>query len=404
IKDIIGVPPWDAINDQFKKYNFKYEINRPKESQSRYEVKFTLISNPDNNVHFSNLSSGEQMIVMLILWSFNEELAQVKKLLLLDEPDAHLHPEMGLMFKEIISEIIVKKFGVQVIMTTHSPTTLCWFEEENIFLMDKYKGIIKSNKQEAMSKLTSGLVFVHQNFKIVVVEDEDDRKFYQKIFDNLLLNNFLSKTDRLVFRSVNSKKEGGGKTKVIEIGRQWKELSVNTEIANLICGLVDKDNDSNEDLPQNVKVLSSYCFENFLADPLLIFALLVQEGEPSITKFSHDKIGYQHGEEYRFKNGEIREAQKIINFILEKLLQNAECNITQEPFQNKKSIEYINGLSVELPEMLLTESGKDKILSLYKKAFASKASNINKNTLTDMMIKTHLIPKDLVDIYRQLLN
>lgn len=404
IENELGVTPWDLINQQFKKYNFKYHINSPKDSQSRYEVKFISNISPDIEIHFSRLSSGEQMIVMLILWAFNEELGQFKKLLLLDEPDAHLHPEMALMFKEIISEVVVKQFGVQVIMTTHSPTTLCWFEEESIFLMDPQKGIIKTNKQEAMNKLTSGLVFVHQNFKIIIVEDSDDCKFHQQIFDNLLLNNFLNKTDSLIFRSVNTKKEGGGKTKVIGIGTHWQELSANTEIEPLICGLVDRDKDNNQSFSNNIKVLTRYCFENYLADPLIIFALMVQEKEENIKKFSHKEIGYQHGEEYRFKKGEIQNTQKIVDYVLNQLMQLPDSKITQQSLKNKKTVEYTNGLSAELPEILLIESGKDVLLPLYRTAFHSKAPNINKNKLTDMMIKTNLIPLDLASIYKELVK
>ncbi|RDU63545.1 AAA family ATPase [Helicobacter sp. MIT 14-3879] len=41
-------------------------------------------------------------------------------ILLLDEPHSHLNPKMAKMLIEILKNIVVKKFGSQVIMTTHS--------------------------------------------------------------------------------------------------------------------------------------------------------------------------------------------------------------------------------------------------------------------------------------------
>jgi len=399
----LGETPWDLINCLFKKYGFKYSINNPESSHGFYDVKFILETDNSVQIPFEKLSSGEQMIVMLILWSFNDELGQLKKLIILDEPDAHLHPEMALMFKEIISDVLVKKFDIQIIMTTHSPTTLCWMDEESIFLMNKDKGIEKASKQDALNKLTSGLLFVHEAFKIVLVEGEDDSKFYQKVFDNLIYNKQLDGQARLVFCPVETPKaNGGGKTNVLEVCRQWNNFSDGTEVSDLISGLVDKDNDPNSGLPENVEHLSRYCFENYLADPLVVFTLLVQEEEAEVSKFAKD-IDYQHGEELRFKKGEIKNAQGIVDFILQKLVDCSDTILQESDVQGKNDVEYINGIKVKIPKVFFEQSGKDVLLGYYKKTFADKASNINRHKLTDMIIKTHLIPLELKGLYSSLM-
>ncbi|MBK7362059.1 MAG: AAA family ATPase [Micavibrio sp.] len=395
--------PWDLINQLFQRYGFKYRINNPTSSHNPYDVRFVLEADKNVQVNFERLSSGEQMIVTLILWSFNDELAQLKKLIILDEPDAHLHPEMALMFKEIISDVLVKKFGIQIIMTTHSPTTLCWMEEESIYLMNRNTGIEKATKQNALNKLTSGLLFVHEAFKIILVEGEDDTKFYQKVFDNLVFNKVLEQRVPLVFKAVETPKaNGGGKTNVIEVCRQWANFSNKTEVAGLINGLVDKDNDQNESLPDNVQHISRYCFESYLADPLIIFALLVQEGEAETVKFAN-QVGYQHGEELRFKTAKIQDAQKIADYILQKLVS-ANVGLNQIDCDDRVEIEYINGIKIKIPKVFLEQSGKDVLLDFYKKTFASKSSNINQNKLIDMMVKTHLISIDFKNLYDGLMK
>lgn len=90
--------------------------------------------------------------------------------------------------------MLVGKFGMQVIMTTHSPTTLCWIDEESIFLMDPKNGIQKATKKEALEKLTSGLLYVHQAFKIILVENADDYKFHQSVYDELAIWTFFLKS------------------------------------------------------------------------------------------------------------------------------------------------------------------------------------------------------------------
>lgn len=158
----IDKAPWELINDIFKKYNFKHRINKP-ESDESYNVKF-LENQDGETLDFSNLSSGEKVIVQLILWSYdkgNEGIGNNTSILLLDEFDAHLNPTMSKMFIEIIDEILVKVFNIQVIMTTHSPSTVAYVPEENLFWMEDGKilqGQNKKDKMEIIHTLATGFI------------------------------------------------------------------------------------------------------------------------------------------------------------------------------------------------------------------------------------------------------
>ena len=54
--------------------------------------------------------------------------------LLLDALEACLI--MSNIFLEIVQDMLVKQFKIQVILATHSPSTVAYTPEENLFLME----------------------------------------------------------------------------------------------------------------------------------------------------------------------------------------------------------------------------------------------------------------------------
>jgi hypothetical protein len=43
---------------------------------------------------------------------------------------------MSNIFLEIVQDMLVKQFKIQVILATHSPSTVAYTPEENLFLME----------------------------------------------------------------------------------------------------------------------------------------------------------------------------------------------------------------------------------------------------------------------------
>ncbi len=158
IIEIIGfAPPWKAINDSFSKYNnFIYRIDEPKTGLD-YTPTFKAIDGTES-ISFVELSSGEKIIVSLILWGYNQQLSHQNKLFLMDEFDAHLNPSMSKMLIDILKEKIVGEFGIQVIMTTHSPSTVAHTPDENLFWMERGQNIRKSSKREIIPILSDGIM------------------------------------------------------------------------------------------------------------------------------------------------------------------------------------------------------------------------------------------------------
>lgn len=70
---------------------------------------------------FKKLSSGHAIILLTITRIF--EKIEEKTLVLLDEPESHLHPPLLSSFMRALSDLLIKKNAVAII-ATHSPVVL----------------------------------------------------------------------------------------------------------------------------------------------------------------------------------------------------------------------------------------------------------------------------------------
>ncbi len=157
--------PWELMNEILERYDFKYRIRDFDSSISPIDIKF-YNDTTDTPISIDTLSSGEQQLISLVAWAHNEIIANNIKLLLLDEPDSHLHPSFCRIFVEIINDYVVKKYGIQVIMTTHSPSTIAYAPEDSIFVMNERGSehrITKQSKNVALDILSDGLMTLNEN-------------------------------------------------------------------------------------------------------------------------------------------------------------------------------------------------------------------------------------------------
>ncbi len=90
-------------------------------------------------LNVKNLSSGSKVLAILkVLMSLGE--IDKNTMLILDEPEVHLHPEWQNKYAELLV-LLVKEYGVQILLTTHSPNFLLALETyATIYkLGDKFK-------------------------------------------------------------------------------------------------------------------------------------------------------------------------------------------------------------------------------------------------------------------------
>ncbi len=118
----------------------------------------------------------------LVVWLYSSQHhKRFPRLLLMDEPDAHLHPSMTRHFLSVVKDVLVDKYGVRTILTTHSPSTIALAPFDSIFEMSRGSERIvpSASKARTIGLLTSGLVTVSATTRYVLVEDETDVAFYE---------------------------------------------------------------------------------------------------------------------------------------------------------------------------------------------------------------------------------
>lgn len=159
--------PYQTINRLFRKYGFSYfEMLDPfpEYKERNGEIKFK--GQLGEIIDYNALSSGEQMIVKFIIWSLGRDISGARiNTMILDEPDAHLHPTMSKMMVDILYEISESKTigggDIRVILTTHSPSTVAFAPIDSLFVMEKDEKnnrIIKpTTTQEAVRILSDGI-------------------------------------------------------------------------------------------------------------------------------------------------------------------------------------------------------------------------------------------------------
>lgn len=75
--------------------------------------------NKSETLNVENVSSGVKSLLILKTLLLNGSINK-DSLLVLDEPEVHLHPEWQLLFSRLVISI-QKKLGVKILVTTHSP-------------------------------------------------------------------------------------------------------------------------------------------------------------------------------------------------------------------------------------------------------------------------------------------
>lgn len=182
--------------DEFKqRLNFISEIDlfrylsatfMPKEDKVITKIEI----NYNSNLEAESLSEGEKklLLIMVIL----EVVGDENSLVLLDEPDSHIH----LSRKEEIQKLLSKYTNRENIVTTHSPTLTHNFDLKHITMLTKKANndsqVEAKEKQEIVHELTKGIwsyqeqnIFLNSNNDILLVEGKSDETFLKKALEVL---------------------------------------------------------------------------------------------------------------------------------------------------------------------------------------------------------------------------
>lgn len=162
-------------------------------------LKFKRIGQEKPITNVDQLSSGESQILALTLdlvttcaiWELDQ--AQ-RRVLLIDEPDTHLHPDLQQQFADFVTKL-VKRFNFQVFIATHSTTLLSAFgfyggeKTSTVFLNRSNKEKTKFDAikfDEALRELSTclgGHALMGPLFSVplLLVEGDDDYKIWSHV-------------------------------------------------------------------------------------------------------------------------------------------------------------------------------------------------------------------------------
>lgn len=192
--------PYQSINRLFKKYGFNYfEMLDPFPELKERNGEIRFKGKHGEIIDYNALSSGEQMIVKFIALSLGRDISGHRiNTLILDEPDAHLHPTMSKMMVEILHELSQpKELGggdIRVIITTHSPSTVAFAPNGSLFIIEKdneSKKIRETSAPEAVNILSDGILTYDKaikQFSLALNSDKDVIVFVEGKTDILHLN------------------------------------------------------------------------------------------------------------------------------------------------------------------------------------------------------------------------
>ncbi len=433
ISNDLGEAPWDIFQQVIDSLGFNYKVTAPDinklndilsmelNEMSEKPYKIILIDNDSGKeISFNNLSSGEKQLFSIGMLRYSTELRNNKrKLILLDEPDAHLHPSMIKQFFEIVNDFLVKENGIKVIMTTHSSSTLVLaskYQNLDLFFMNRSSEFESTSLEidnspkfsKSIKSLSNGLFAVYPETKFVIVEDQDDVEFYNCITefsknDNCSTLNFISSSDL-------TENGEGGKDAVEKSLNHLKRFDALTISDSSVIGLIDKDTgnvDYNED--NLIFLINRYSIENYWFDPLIIYCFLINGKDPEFTKF--DILKVKPGEEFTIRNSLNLDVQRQVDVIVKKLCEqitfsdsiqsfefNGDTKELKAPNQYQELVEvsYLNGHKIKIPKWLIDLRGKD-LRQLYQATFKG-ARKLNKEASYKYFRSTKHIPIELLDL------
>ncbi|MGV2874016.1 ATP-dependent nuclease [Colwellia sp. E150_009] len=156
-------------------FNYLSAASMPKGDKLITKINFNF----NENITTNELSEGEKKLILVKL--ILEVIGDEKTLILLDEPDSHIHVSK----KRYLHTLLQEYSSRENILTTHSPTLTSNFENKHIVMLKKDENddssIVDTEKQDLVSQLTDGVwshmeqnIFLNTDSHILLVEGKFD--------------------------------------------------------------------------------------------------------------------------------------------------------------------------------------------------------------------------------------
>lgn len=179
-------------NDEIRKqkicktiFQYLYLLSQPKQNEiNKVDKLITDIKIKIQDIDFDNLSEGEKKLILIEC--ITKVLGDKESLILLDEPDAHIHIARK---KELLNAI--DSFEGQTILTTHSPVFVNEINKKhasNLYFIEKGE-ITSSTFVNKLTELSGGEIdylngtIVLSSKQILVTEGPYDKRYIEKAIE-----------------------------------------------------------------------------------------------------------------------------------------------------------------------------------------------------------------------------
>lgn len=398
--DEYGPPPWKLINALLADLNVDARFEPPPIGATQfYEPR--MVGGSGDIFLPSQLSSGEEVILTLATLGYaatdRRQKWSAPSLVLLDEVDSPLHPAMAKTYLKVIREVLIEQFGMHVIATTHSPSTVAQSDLDEVYLMRKGEpGLARITRDQALSVLTEGVPTLsvsindrRQVFAESPVEAENLDRLYQVLKPSI--NSQLS----LQFIATGTKQANSGKSQVERIVGGLVAAG-NTSVYGVI------DWDTTNTSTDRIKVIAAgrrYALENIILDPVILATYFYK-------KLDKKALSY-HGlnselDVFSLKTLGAEQWQSLANAVTERVLGS---NVG-----SRLECRYHGGMTINIDEGYLRHDAhklEDKVVAAYpmlRAVQAGRSGNLTAHLIEHVLLDLpELIPIEVEEVFRDLL-
>ena len=267
------------------------------------ETYLSIVESPFDDLEFTwkNIASGTKEILYLITLLHT---TPNESLLLIEEPEMHLHPDAVHKFLYLV-EKISNEDHKQILITTHSPVLLdaISFDKISTVLKESGKTTVEQLKgKQAVEKMLfqagipkSWLLLSKMPLFLLIVEGRDDNKIWTRFLQKTGID-FLNRVS--VVSPGDSKDRNGGWRKAIEMGIFIKKARISMPFMIVL----DSDNKSSRAEKENelrqegistekYHILDGKEIESYLLDPVGISGVTTKNVSEVEEAMSNSKRG-----------------------------------------------------------------------------------------------------------------
>ena len=243
------------LEDVIRKFQeisqFKVQLDFIDNCKPFDNARFIIKQDNNQQIGLSNLGSGYEMMFSLLYSYYMSKQQGKNTIILIDEPELHLHPKMQQKFVDFLLEI---SKDTQIIITSHSPLLV-----KQLAYNDNVKYFILNSDKTYASKIDIKLPYISANeinyLAFGVVTEEYHNELYETLYNNYLARGGLSgikNFDNTFF--IQQKGETAN--------WQWKgvsnQVSLNTYVRNQIHHQADMGKVKEKDLETSIKQMRQY--------------------------------------------------------------------------------------------------------------------------------------------------